>query len=398
MESPIRVCKGIGAWWFSSVVAFSLILAWSAFGDDGGIGTEAQVQDGSPQITFAVGSTKMVFDPDLGFQIPSSSFEIMRKSEDDPGRFQVGLYYRTLPGELNTDDPDVPQTDDHMQGLSMALKFDQRCITCEGTYDLAGTITEAVGAEHVSVICENSPVSDPLAPGQLCSDDGDMGELIVSILVDALPPFDGKDLPPIDFFLKLVSVDFRLNSTDDSNCEECMDTVLHFPAPFETPDPFDGGDDGVDVVDDSCRETPLIRNLASVRVRVPDPLKPGEFLTRQQSVKPILQNGTVKIRSYLGVSQHFLRGDADRSGSLELSDAIRILNYQFVESLALFCPDAADLDDNGSLDVTDAIRSLNFQFLGIPGSEPRPPGPYQCGPDVTEDDLLPCEYPEVYCP
>jgi hypothetical protein len=94
----------------------------------------------------------------------------------------------------------------------------------------------------------------------------------------------------------------------------------------------------------------------------------------------------------------FMRGDADGNGSLELTDVIRLLNFLFVgNGISIDCLDAADVDDNGLLDLTDAIRSLNYQFLGIANTRPEPPGPDNCGPDGTEDDLPECLYPDGSC-
>jgi hypothetical protein len=55
------------------------------------------------------------------------------------------------------------------------------------------------------------------------------------------------------------------------------------------------------------------------------------------------------------------------------------------------------VDDNGEISLTDAIRSLNFQFVGVAGTIPEPPGPFNCGPDLTEDSLTTCVYPPENC-
>ena len=96
--------------------------------------------------------------------------------------------------------------------------------------------------------------------------------------------------------------------------------------------------------------------------------------------------------------ENFKRGDADGNGSLEVTDPILVLNYQFVGGPAPECFDAADIDDLGpdALDLTDAIYSLNYQFVG--GYAPPPsPGPTECGPDPTADNFPPCVYPKASC-
>jgi len=80
----------------------------------------------------------------------------------------------------------------------------------------------------------------------------------------------------------------------------------------------------------------------------------------------------------------FRRGDTDGSGTLDLTDVIRTLNFQFVGGITLNCLDAADSDDSGILDLTDAIYSLTHQFIG----GPPPPAPFpDCGSDDTPDAL-----------
>jgi hypothetical protein len=85
----------------------------------------------------------------------------------------------------------------------------------------------------------------------------------------------------------------------------------------------------------------------------------------------------------------FRRGDVDGTGTVQLTDAVYILNHLFLAGRAPSCPDAADADDNGTLELTDAVRILRYLFLA--SSPPEPPGPTDCGPDPTADGLPLCE-------
>lgn len=85
----------------------------------------------------------------------------------------------------------------------------------------------------------------------------------------------------------------------------------------------------------------------------------------------------------------FLRGDANASGKVDLSDAIFSLNWLFLGGPAPACLDTADADDSGNLDISDPIFVLNWLFLG--GPVPPPPGPETCGLDPTPDENL-CIY------
>ena len=89
----------------------------------------------------------------------------------------------------------------------------------------------------------------------------------------------------------------------------------------------------------------------------------------------------------------FLRGDADSDLSIELTDAVFVLNYLFTSGRQPGCMDAADIDNNSAIDLSDAIYVLNYLFIG--GRVP--PAPFEeCGEDTDEDELACESYPD--CP
>ena len=80
----------------------------------------------------------------------------------------------------------------------------------------------------------------------------------------------------------------------------------------------------------------------------------------------------------------FLRADTDRNGSIELTDAVFLLDYLFRSSREIPCQDSADANDDGKLDISDGIFVLRFLFSG--GSNPPAPFP-DPGRDPTLDDF-----------
>jgi len=94
--------------------------------------------------------------------------------------------------------------------------------------------------------------------------------------------------------------------------------------------------------------------------------------------------GDVNVFSTPG--PRFFRGDANLDLEVDLSDAIRILYFLFVDAEAspLLCEDAADTDDSGELDITDPIYLLQHLFVG--GPPPRVPYT-EMGLDPTPDSL-----------
>ncbi len=80
----------------------------------------------------------------------------------------------------------------------------------------------------------------------------------------------------------------------------------------------------------------------------------------------------------------FIRGDADRSGQVDITDPIRIFGFLFFGDLRPPCNDALDSNDSGKIDLADGIYLLNFLFRGATP----PPAPFpRSGDDLTADSL-----------
>jgi hypothetical protein len=88
-----------------------------------------------------------------------------------------------------------------------------------------------------------------------------------------------------------------------------------------------------------------------------------------------------------GPVSRFRRGDAGNDGSVDVSDAVRLLLALFAGAEPIACADAADVDDDGALAVNDAAALLGYLFRG--GSPPAFPGA-RCGEDLSADDLGEC--------
>ncbi len=80
----------------------------------------------------------------------------------------------------------------------------------------------------------------------------------------------------------------------------------------------------------------------------------------------------------------FLRGDSNRDGKHDISDAVYTLNFLFAGGPPPPCADAADANDDGHLDISDPVAGLNTLFSGA-GALPEPnEAP---GFDPTDDEL-----------
>jgi len=83
------------------------------------------------------------------------------------------------------------------------------------------------------------------------------------------------------------------------------------------------------------------------------------------------------------VEPPFERGNVNLDGSLNIADAIFLLNGLFSGGPVPSCLDAADANDDGAIDIADGVAILNSLF-GTAG--PLPP-PNDCGIDPTPDAL-----------
>ncbi|MEM7164392.1 MAG: dockerin type I repeat-containing protein [Planctomycetota bacterium] len=89
----------------------------------------------------------------------------------------------------------------------------------------------------------------------------------------------------------------------------------------------------------------------------------------------------------LTFSEPFLRGDTDGDGTVNLVDAILVLNYLFNNGVAPTCLNAADANDDattGMINTADAVYILSYLF----NAGATPPAPFgSCGADPTPSPL-----------
>jgi len=109
----------------------------------------------------------------------------------------------------------------------------------------------------------------------------------------------------------------------------------------------------------------------------------GEFIVEGDRIAAIgITTGSVHE---LG-GAFFVRGDPDRSGEIDIGDAIQMLGVCFLGYPAKPCVDAYDFDDDGTMKLGDTVMLLGYLFND--GPPPAVPFPLE-GPDPTADGL-PC--------
>ena len=242
----------------------------------------------------------------------------------------------------------------------MAVTFCCDTLRAGDALDVSGTVLEAVGADFLSVQADNNP------------DDGDGCELVLGLLVDALPPFNGATIPPLEGFQSVGCVNFAVSETTD--CGTCCPLV------------FEDGLNGNGKVP--------VKNLISVE---------------NFALAPTLQGCEVCVVP----APTFFRGDCNFSGqgmgmAVDISDVASVVSFLTQNDAWVFeppCEDACDCNDDGRIDLADALCTVRYilesQIPPAPGpgltvtnGTASPTGP---GFDPT-DDKLECTGGVPECP
>ena len=128
------------------------------------------------------------------------------------------------------------------------------------------------------------------------------------------------------------------------------------------------------------RDAGQVRLAAGDCVCLPGAKVEPAVLDRAQDGRLSVEGDSVSI--VLG-DELFVRGDANADGTLDVSDAGRVI-LDFLNPDRATCQDSSDTNDDGRIDVSDPVFLLNYLFLG--GEAPPAPFPGR-GADPTRDSL-----------
>ena len=176
-------------------------------------------------------------------------------------------------------------------------------------------------------------------------DEGENSSLYLAVIFDTLPPFDGRTVDPgVNHTLCTLNYEVTFGLPLGSSTELRFANGIGFP-PINTIYAIEGG----------------------------------------FALEPYFIPGTVLVSEQPQFL--FVRGDATYDQTVNIADAIFMLDYLFIGGAPSVCPDAADTNDDGILNIGDAIYSLSYLFSGGETI----PYPYPgYGLDPTEDSLGPC--------
>ena len=175
----------------------------------------------------------------------------------------------------------------------------------------------------------------------------------------------GCRLPPFDLPVEVFSLEI----------EEAFEGTI-----LVTSDSFDPS---VSVWDDSCDEVAFNDGCldAAVGACLDIDLEPGTHAIVVSSRSPAAAGAfSIRVEAREVVKDPpgiFSRGDVDSNGIVNLTDAVRILDYLFQGGDAFGCLETADVDNDARLNLTDSVALLGYLFLG--GEPPVAPGPPSVG-------------------
>ncbi len=251
---------------------------------------------------------------------------------------------RVQPGEVATVGLFYSDPSDNIQGFTITLCYDDLLTGIPGTFTTSGTILDVIGAEFVTEQVDDDP------------NDGDGKEIIIGILLDASPPFDGQTVPPTLNPLQIGSIQFQVPA--DTPCFTCLSVLFC---------------DGINGNGQVLLSNRVIINSNSV---VPAFLPGGEICVPKNAL--------------------FVRGDSNNDSLIDVADVVHLLLYLFRGGDRPDCLDAADFDNDGLINITDPV----FMTLYIFEDGLAPPSPFpDCGLEPIPDaDGFECFLPTANCP
>ena len=101
--------------------------------------------------------------------------------------------------------------------------------------------------------------------------------------------------------------------------------------------------------------------LGNHPIKIVNPLVVYSDATKP-TVEPTLT--TITIEDYV-------KGDVDGDGTIDLADAVLVINYYVGKTVTTFNAKAADVDGDGVIDLADAVKIISYYVGKIPALAPR---------------------------
>ena len=131
------------------------------------------------------------------------------------------------------------------------------------------------------------------------------------------------------------------------------------------------------------------REMGSSAGRSIQPASDGGYVVVSGSTK------TLTLIKLAATASTFRRGDCNVDGTVDISDALCILNWLFLRSESPVCVAVTNTNGDAGEDISDAVYLLTHLLLG--GPSPVAPFP-KCGPGTLPTDESRCEMAPANCP
>ena len=303
------------------------------FGADGaGALPQPYPQPGTDQTADSLPNCTGVHSPCQGPNCPTGSeiphIFFLSQASDDPQDLMLGA------GGPPTAIPIRMTSLDPVEGFTLSLIFDPQQVS-----SIEIDFEEGVAAEYnadlrISHVSSEHP-----------------GHVYAYVVMEMFPPFT-EEANPAGFELLLGNLLIEV--------PESVPVGSHVEIGFETLPPID--------------QEPPMRN---------EVVQGGGFGARY----PITHTRSFQVESPQNL---FVRGDVNRDGSVNIGDAIPLLQFLFLNlEHTPICFDACDVNDSGSIDLGDSITLLMTLFQ--PDLEVYPAAPFPHPSIDPTADSLPCE-------
>ncbi|MEM7167818.1 MAG: hypothetical protein AAF581_20370 [Planctomycetota bacterium] len=219
------------------------------------------------------------------------------------------------------------EPDNSIQGVQISVEFDC-ALTLGNSFSIEDTVLDVINAEFVSATVDTDP------------NDGDPCELVIGILIDAAPPFNGQESPASATPLLLGSIDVTVPPTALPGDCFAVDFV--------------NGADGTGTLP--------VSNAIII----------GGFVNTLVTTHPAL----------VCVNATYRRGDCNDDALIDLADGIFLLVALFGGGPGPGCRDACDTNSDSNIDLGDPIAIISYLFAAGPAfAEPFP----FCGNTASDD-------------
>ena len=120
------------------------------------------------------------------------------------------------------------------------------------------------------------------------------------------------------------------------------------------------------VVPGDAAESPLFDKISQASPRIGRRMPIG--------APPLPDEAIETIRRWIDAgaapTKPLSRGDFDRNETINISDAVLLLNFLFVGGAAPVCEPLVDTNTDGSVNLSDAVFLLSFLFVSGPAPDP----------------------------